>query len=287
MVVSTPLGKRGKTPLNIIIPIKQVPETSGVRMDEETGTVIREGVDAVINPLDLYAVEEGIRLKEARGGHITVITMGPPSAETSLREALAMGCDNGILLSGREFAGSDTWATSYALVGAIKKIREYHLILTGERATDGDTGQVGPGIASFLDIPLSTYTSKILEVNQEQIMVERLIETGYEVLSLQIPALLTVVKEINSPRLPTLKGKQRARKSSIPIWDAEALGLESLQLGRLGSPTQVVKIEKPKIAREGTLLQAKDLEQIDQAVAKLALFLQEKGSLGEGKTNGR
>jgi len=138
--------------LQIIIAIKQVPETSNVKMDEVTGTMIREGVESIINPLDLYAIEAGIQLKEKYGAKVTAITMGPPSAVKALREAIAMGCDDGILLSGNEFAGSDTRATSYVLAEAIKKIKAYDLILTGERATDGDTGQVGPGIASFLNL---------------------------------------------------------------------------------------------------------------------------------------
>jgi electron transfer flavoprotein beta subunit len=144
--------------MKIIVPIKQVPETSQVKINEETGTVIREGVENIINPLDLYAIELAIELKEEQGGTITVISMGPPKAEIALREAIAMGADEAILLSGKEFAGSDTWTTAYALATLIKKIQPFDLIISGERATDGDTGQVGPGIASFLNLPLSTYT---------------------------------------------------------------------------------------------------------------------------------
>lgn len=263
--------------MHIIIPIKQVPETSSVRMDEETGTMIRKGVETIINPLDLHAIEVGICIKEDQGGHITIMSMGPPSARSALQEALAMGCDDAVLLSGREFSGSDTWATAYALVGAIRKIGEYQLIVTGERAVDGDTGQVGPEIASFLDIPLATYTSKIIEIDRKQMVVERLTETGYQVLSLQLPALLTVVKEINHPRLPTLQGKQRARKKKIPTWDAQMLGLEEREVGQAGSPTKVVNIQRPSFSRKGTMVEAKDSEQVEQAVEQLIAFLKNKG----------
>lgn len=262
--------------LKIIIPIKQVPETSNVKMDKETGTMIRDGVESIINPLDLYAIETGISLKEKYGGKVTVITMGPPAAEKALREAIAMGCDDGILISGKEFAGSDTWATSYALAQAIEKRGEYGLILAGERATDGDTGQVGPGIASFLNLPLSTYTSKIEEVENGYIMVERLIEEGYEVLKLQLPALLTVVKEISYPRLPTLRGKQKAKKAELTQWAADNVGMDRKSLGLKGSPTRVVKIDRPKVARDGEFIRVVDEDSLKMAVERLAEFLKEK-----------
>ncbi|MDD5014184.1 MAG: electron transfer flavoprotein subunit beta/FixA family protein [Atribacterota bacterium] len=262
--------------MNIIIPIKQVPETSNVKMDEETGTMVREGVESIINPLDLYAIEVGIQLKEEHGGKITVITMGPPSADKALREAIAMGCDGGILISGREFAGSDTRATSYVLAEAIKKIKNYDLILAGERATDGDTGQVGPGIASFLDLPVATYTSKIVEINNKKIVVERLIEEGYETLKMPLPALLTVVKEISYPRLPTLRGKQRAKKTDIQVWSKNNMELNELELGLNGSPTRVVKITHPKVTRKGTILKASDEKSVNEAVSRMIKFMRGK-----------
>lgn len=262
--------------MNIIIPIKQVPETSNVKMDEETGTMVREGVESIINPLDLYAIELGIQLKEEHGGKITVITMGPPSAERALKEAMAMGCDDGILISGREFAGSDTRATSYVLAEAIKKIKDYDLILAGERATDGDTGQVGPGIASFLDLPLSTYTSKIVEINNKNIIVERLIEEGYETLKMPLPALVSVVKEISYPRLPTLRGKQRAKKTVISVWSKNNMELNELELGLNGSPTRVAKITHPKVVRKGTILKASDEKSLNEAVNRMIKFMRGK-----------
>ena len=262
--------------MNIIIPIKQVPETSDVKMDEKTGTMLREATVSIINPLDLYSIENGIQLKEKYGGRITVISMGPLSAKRSLMEAIAMGCDDGVLISGPELAGSDTWATSYVLSEAIKCIGSYDLILTGERATDGETGQVGPGIASFLDLPLSTYTSRILEKKPSYIVVERLLEDGYEILRLTLPALLTVVKEISYPRLPTLRGKQKAKKAQIPVWSAGSMGLEESRLGLKGSPTRVEKIYTPRVTREGTILYANDDKSMNEAVEQMLKFIKGK-----------
>jgi len=262
--------------LNIIIPIKQVPETSDVKMDEKTGTMVREGVESIINPLDLYAIEVGIKLKEEYGGKITVITMGPLSAEKTLKEAIAMGCDDGVLISGKEFAGSDTWATSYVLSKAIKKIKIFDLILTGERATDSDTGQVGPGIASFLDLPVSAYTSKIIEISSKSIVVERLIEEGYETLKMPLPALLSVIKEISYPRLPTLRGKQRARKIDIPVWSKSNMKLNPLKLGLNGSPTRVVKIAHPQVIRKGTIFNITDERSLNEAVNQMIIFMRRK-----------
>ena len=262
--------------MHIILPIKQVPETSQVKMDEETGTIIRSGIESIINPLDLYAIETGIQLKEKYRGILTVVTMGPPSAEKALKEAIAMGCDDGILVSGKEFAGSDTWATSYVLSHAIKKIGQFDLILTGERATDGDTGQVGPGIASFLDLPLATYTSKVINIDSENIMVERLIEEGYETLKLPLPSVITVVKEISYPRLPTLRGKQKAKKMIIPKWTTQTLGLKPKNLGLKGSPTRVVKIKHPKIVRKGKMIQAHDDASINHSIDELLKYVNEK-----------
>ena len=263
--------------MNIIVSIKQVPETSNVKMDEETGTMIREGVESIINPLDLYAIEVGIQLKETYNGKLFVITIGPKSAEKSLREATAMGCDEGILISGKEFAGSDTWATSYVLAKAIQKLGSYDLILTGDRATDGDTGQVGPEIASFLDIPISTYTRKIVEINNKHIVVERLVEDGTETLRMPLPALLTVVKEISYPRLPTLKGKKRSKELDIPVWSQNNIEVDEAKLGLKGSPTRVVKITRPKILRKGVVFKANNEENLDKAVKKLIEFIDSKG----------
>jgi electron transfer flavoprotein beta subunit len=262
--------------MNIIIPIKQVPETSNVKMDPKTGTMVREGVESIVNPLDLYAIEVGIQLKEKFGGKVTVITMGPPNAEKALKEAISMGCDDGILVSSRKFGGSDTWSTAYVLSEAIKKIENFDLIITGERATDGDTGQVGPGIASFLDITLATYASKIDEIKDGKITVERLVEGGYEKLRMPLPSLLTVVKEISYPRLPTLRGKQRAKKEQIPMWSENDMQLELENLGLTGSPTRVVKIEIPKITRGGTILTVGKDGDAEECVEGLVEFMKKR-----------
>lgn len=262
--------------INIITPIKQVPETSNVKMDESTGTMIRKGVESIINPLDLYSIEVAIQIKENLGGKVTAISMGPSSAIKALKEAIAMGCDEAILISGKEFAGSDTWATSYALAQTIRKIGSYDLVLAGERATDGDTGQVGPGIASFLDIPLITYVSSIEKIDKEGITVERLVETGYEKYLSPLPALLTVVKEISYPRLPTLSGKKKARIMDIPVWCASDLPVDINKLGLKGSPTRVSRISKPKITRNGIILRADNETNLNTAVSSLLKFMHQK-----------
>lgn len=262
--------------MRIVVPIKQVPETSNVKMDPETGTMIRSGVETVVNPLDLYAIETAIRLKEEHGGSITAITMGPPPARKAIKEAIAMGCDDGVLVSDRAFGGADTWATSYTLAQAIRSLGEFDLIVAGERATDGDTAQVGPGIAAWLDVPLATYVAAITETANDSITVERLVEEGYQILSVPMPALITVVKEIASPRLPTLRGKKRARSIEIPLLSTENVEFDRARLGLKGSPTKVVKIETPKVTRGGTVVAAQDEESLGVAVDRLVGFLRSR-----------
>lgn len=260
--------------MKVMIPIKQVPETSNVKMDPETGTMIREGVESIINPLDLYAIESGIRIKEAQGGTVIALSMGPPKAEEALREAVAMGCDSGLLLSDKCFAGSDTWATSYCLSRAIQTLGDYDLILCGERATDGDTGQVGPGIAAWLDIPVGTYISEICEIRAGSLVVKRLVEDGYETLEMETPCLLTVVKEVTYPRLPTLRGKQRAQKIEIPIWGSREICANMQFLGSKGSPTRVVNIESSKITQNGDIRFPKDAPEMEEAIEGLVRYLE-------------
>ncbi len=261
--------------MNIIVPIKQVPETGNVKMDEKTGTMIRDGVESIVNPLDLFAIECALQLKEKHGGMITVLSMGPKKAEKAIREALSMGCDEGILLSDKAFAGSDTWATSFVLAEAVKTLGDFDVIIAGIRATDGDTGQVGPELASMLDIPVATFTSKIVNIENKTMTVERLIEGGYEIIRLPMPCLLSVVNEISFPRLPTLRGKQTARKKEIPVKGKDDLKLESTWLGLEGSPTRVVKIMKPKVTRNGVLIDTKKVG-VKEAVKELADFLESK-----------
>ncbi|EMT39176.1 Electron transfer flavoprotein, beta subunit [Thermoanaerobacter thermohydrosulfuricus WC1] len=262
--------------MKIIVPIKQVPETNNVKMDPVTGTMIREGIENIVNPLDLYAIETAIRLKEKYGGKIIVISMGPEKAIEAIKEAIAMGCDDGILLSDKKFAGSDTFATSYVVAKAIKELGDFDLVICGERATDGDTGQVGPGIASFLDLPLSTFTSEIVSIENGKIRVKRLVEEGYEEIEMTLPAVLTVVKEISDPRLPTLRGKLRAKKMGIPVWDTQKIGAEEQKIGLKGSPTRVVKIFTPKVTREGEKIIVKDEKTLYQAVDRIMDYLIKK-----------
>ena len=264
--------------MRIIVPIKQVPETNAVRMDEQTGTMIREGVEAIVNPLDLYAIEAALLLKASfpEGKcEVIAISMGPPKAQVAIREAMSMGIDSGVLLSDRKFAGADTWATSYVLAGAIRKIGDFDLIICGERATDGDTGQVGPGISAWLDLPVGSYVGKIDGLADGIVSVQRLLEDGHEALDIQLPAVLTVIKEIANPRLPTLRGKQLARKAEITTWNADDLGLPDENLGLKGSPTCVVKIFRPSVTRECEKFSATDEQSINAATDRVVGFLEE------------
>ncbi|MCK5740287.1 electron transfer flavoprotein subunit beta/FixA family protein [bacterium] len=262
--------------MKICVPIKQVPETSEVKMDPETGTMLRDGVVSIINPLDLYSIEAAIQLKEQYGGTVTAVTMGPPRSMLALKEAIAMGCDDAVQLTHRKFAGADTWSTAYVLANAIKKIDDFDLIVCGERATDGDTGQVGPGIASFLKMPLATYVNKICDVTETGYRVHRLVEGGYQVLSLPYPSVLTVVKEVSYPRLPTLRGKLKAKKTEIAKWGPDELDVKEEFLGLKGSPTRVVKIFHPKVSRSCEKWVLKDDTDLDKSLDRLVALLQER-----------
>jgi electron transfer flavoprotein beta subunit len=266
--------------VDILVAIKQVPDTDKVRMDPVTGTMVREGVDTIVNPLDLYAIELAIRLKEKHGGKVTAFTMGPPAADKALKEAIAMGCDAGVLLTDRAFAGSDTWATSYALSRAVAKMGNYDLILAGERATDGDTGQVGPCLAAWLDLPVLTYVGSIESSDERHIVARRLVEEGYQRVDVQLPCLITVVKEVANPRLPTLRGKKFARQTKIAVYGAADIDADPACLGLKGSPTKVAKIFYPKIMRGGTMVKASDEAGTEAAVEQLIAFLEERDLIG-------
>lgn len=231
--------------MKIVVFIKQVPDTTEVKIDPKTNTLIREGVDSILNPFDTYALEEGVQIKEKMGGTVMAVTMGPPQAEAVLREAVAVGADETILLSDRAFAGSDTLATSYALAQAVRKIGDYDLLICGKQAVDGDTAQVGPGISAHLDIPQIAFVRKVVDVSEEKIVVERMMDDGYEVVESELPMLMTVVKDINTPRLPSLRGKMNAKKAEIPVWTAEDVNADPAQCGLDGSPTWVDKIFSP------------------------------------------
>ncbi len=266
--------------MRIIVCIKQVPDTTDVKIDPERGTLIREGVPSVVNPFDEYAIEEAVRLKEKWGGQVTAITMGPPQAEAVLRDAVARGCDDGILLSDRAFAGADTWATSYTLAQAIRRLGEYDMILCGRQASDGDTGQVGPGVATQLGIHQLTYVCKIREIDlgRRAITVERLVEEGREVVTSALPCLITVVKGINEPRFPSFMGVRKASRATYPVWTAETLCADTQAaadmacFGLIGSPTRVIKVFTPPV-REGQceLITAADVSISADALAQRIL----------------
>ena len=257
--------------MHAIVCIKQVPDTTEVKINPETNTLIREGVASIINPFDTYAGEEGLLLKERFGGKVTVLTMGPPQAREALKEAVAMGADEAILLSDRAFAGSDTWATAYTLSQAIGHLAPYDVILCGKQAIDGDTGQVGPGIARQLGLPQLTYVCRIQEVDPAagRIRVERLLEEGREISACSLPVLLTVVKDINQPRYPTFIGIRRATRMEIPVWDHEELSdANPAYLGLEGSPTQVVRIFHPPARGDQVALLSGD--SLAEVASKLA-----------------
>jgi electron transfer flavoprotein beta subunit len=267
--------------MRIVVPIKQVPETSAVRMDEATGTMVREGVDAIVNPLDLYAVETALRLRESSPEPCEVVTvsMGPPRAESALREVLAMGADRAVLITDKAFAGADTWSTACVLAAALRRLLPVDLILCGERATDGDTGQVGPGLAAFLDLPVLTYVSRLSLLPQGACEAERLLENGRERLLAELPVVVTVVKEIAVPRLPTLRGKQRARQAEITAWSTHDLDVPQGGVGLKGSPTRVERIFRPRLARTCEVLRASDAREVDAATDRVLAFLSERGLL--------
>ena len=255
--------------MHFVVCIKQVPNTTDVKIDPKTNTLMREGVESIVNPFDMFAIEEALRLKEKLGGKVTALSMGPPQAENALREAIAMGVDAGILLTDRAFAGSDTWATSYTLAMALRKIGDYSLILCGKQASDGDTAQVGPGSAAHLGLPQITYVRKIEQIDDKRIVAQRLLETGYEVIEAPLPCILTVVKEINQPRLPSLKGKMAAKKAQITKWTADDVQADHARIGLDGSPTKVVRIFTPPARQGGELLKGEPEEIVPLLVERL------------------
>ncbi len=231
--------------MHIVVCIKQVPDAKNVRIDPETCTLVRQGVDSIVNPHDWYAVEAALRFRDEYGGKVTALTMGPPQAEEALREILALGVDEAVLLSDRAFAGADTWATSLTLARAVNKLGPVDLVICGKQAIDGDTAQVGPGLAAHLDQPYTTYARRLNLLNGAQLLAERITDKGYEVVQMPLPAVVTVVREIGDPRMPGLKHKMRSRKQEIPVLGAADLDLSPEEVGLQGSYTQVVKVFSP------------------------------------------
>ncbi len=255
--------------MNVVVCLKQVPGTTDVKIDPQTNNLIRQGIKNIINPFDTYALEEGVRLKERCGGKVTVISMGPPQAEQMLRESISLGADEAILLSDRAFAGADTWATAHTLAAAINKLGQYDVVICGRQTLDGDTGQVGPELAEMLGIPLVAYVSRIEEVRDRQIQVRRMIDEGYEVIQSPLPAVITVTKEINVPRLPSLRGIARAKSAAIPVWNSQELGVDPARVGSSGSFTRVIKVFSPERNRQAEVFEGELEDQVDRLVDKL------------------
>lgn len=227
--------------MKIVVCVKQVPDTSEVRIDPITGTMIREGVKSIINPDDLSGLEAALRIKDAYKAEVIALSMGPLQADNALRECLAMGVDQAILLSDRKFAGADTWATSLSLSKAIEKINP-DLIIAGRQAIDGDTAQVGPQIAEHLHIPSVAYVNEINVKDENSLVVKRMFEDGYQSILVKTPCLLTVLKEINSVRYMRVSKIYNAYNDGlVEVWDNEILKLDPRELGLKGSPTKVKK----------------------------------------------
>lgn len=248
--------------------LKQVPDTTDLKLDPETNTLIREGVEAVLNPLDEFPLEAALRLREECGGTVTAVTMGPPQAARVLEKAIAMGADDAVLASDRAFAGADTWATSLALAKTMEACGPFDVILCGKQAIDGDTAQVGPGIAAHLGIPQVTYVTKIGWV-AGRLHLARLFDHGTVTVAVAPPVVLTVLKEANEPRLPTLAGRLRSLELTPRVMTCADLALDPAAVGLKGSPTRVVRIDVPKAKREKILVGGAPPDMARQLVAAL------------------
>ena len=240
--------------MKIDVCVKQVPASNETRMDPVTHTIIRDGAGSILNPFDAYAVEEALRLRERTGGTVKAFSMGIPAAADMLRRVLALGVDDALLLTDRAFAGSDTLATARVLAAAIAADGMPDLILCGRMATDGDTAQVGPMLAECLGIPHISDVAAVEEITEDAAVVRRLTDYGYVRLRVRLPALLTVLKEINNPRLPSLTGILRAEEREIPRADHETLGLNPSLTGLGGSATRVVSSVRPVLEKKSEVL---------------------------------
>ncbi|QEK13108.1 electron transfer flavoprotein subunit beta/FixA family protein [Crassaminicella thermophila] len=255
--------------MKVIVCVKQVPDTNEVRIDPVKGTLIRDGVPSILNPDDANALEEALALKDKyEDVHVTVITMGPPQADEMLRECLAMGADEAILLSDRAFAGADTWATSNTIAAAIRKIGDYDIIFAGRQAIDGDTAQVGPQIAERIGIPQVTYVQDF-KIEGDEITVQRQLEDGYEVIKVKKPVLLTAIKELNKPRYMSIEGIYDACKQDITVWTLADLDVEKHEVGLDASPTKVFRSFTPAPKGKGVMLEGTTKEMVEKLVVAL------------------
>ena len=232
--------------MKVVVCVKQVPDTVEVKIDPETGTLIRDNAPAILNPFDAYAIEEGVLIRENLGGEVVALTMGPPMAQAILLDAYAVGVDRCVHVNDRAVRGSDTYATAGILAAAVRKMGDVDLVLCGKQAIDGDTAQVGPEMAEILGLPHVAYVKKIREITQEKVICERMIETGIEVIEVKLPAVLTVLKDINVPRLPSFRMKRMAKQKEIPVWGIADLDLKEEEVGIAGSSTTVLKTFTPQ-----------------------------------------
>ncbi len=243
--------------MRIIVCLKQVPDTNEVRINEETGTLIRDGVPSIMNPDDKNALEEALKIKDSHDAELIAVSMGPPQAMDVLKEAMAMGADEAVLISDRAFGGSDTWATATIIAAAIEKIGDYDIVFCGRQAIDGDTAQVGPEIAEFLDLPQVTYVKELI-VKGEKIEVVRFSEYGEYVFEVEKPVLLTAIKELNTPRYPTIKGIINAYgdkgEEKIRIFNINDLIVDLSQIGLKGSPTNVYRSFVPVKSKHSEMI---------------------------------
>ena len=259
--------------MKIVVCVKQVPNTNEIKINPETGTLIRDGVESILNHDDANALEQALAIKDEKPDtKITVVTMGPPQAKEMLQECIAMGADDAVLLSDRALGGSDTWATSNALAAGIRKIGEFDIIFAGRQAIDGDTAQVGPQIAEKLGLPQVTYV-KEFTMEGENIKVKRALEDGYEILKLKAPCVLTAIKELNTPRYMSIRGILKAGKADIKVWGAEDIGVDKETVGLKASPTNVFRSFTPKPKGKGVSVEGDTAKEL---AANLISGLKEK-----------
>lgn len=254
--------------MNIVVCIKQVPDTTEIKINPATGTLIRDGVPSIINPDDKAGLELALRMKDLHDAHVTVITMGPPQADNALREALAMGVDDAIHLTDRKFAGADTLATSHALAGALRNLT-FDLIITGRQAIDGDTAQVGPQIAEHLDIAQVSYLRKLDYDGKGTFTIERSIEDGYEILETEAPCLVTVLSDAFQARYMTVKGIMEAYAKEVKVWGFNEIEVKEEDLGLKGSPTKVHKAFSRGVKAAGELYELDTDEAVGTIISKL------------------
>jgi electron transfer flavoprotein beta subunit len=270
--------------MHVVVCVKQVPDTTNVRINPETNTLMREGVESIVNPFDEYALEQGLMLKDRHGARLTVVSMGPPQAAAVLRESLARGADEAVLVSSRAFGGADTLATSYTIAQAIKKAcggKTPDLVLFGKQAIDGDTAQVGPGVSEFLGVPLVTYVRKIdvsMEDGTARFSAESVMDDAVATIEGALPAVMTVLKEADAPRYAPLSGAIRAANAEVLVFDEKDIAANPAEIGLKGSPTKVVEIFPPPIKGGGEKIVASG----EQAAKAIVDFLYRKGLVEHG-----